>query len=71
MFEIGHRAQGEYLRVNAGFQIQYHADGVGIKLAYAHAGDIRIQRQHFLRQGLQYAVEAGALNVHHQPVGIG
>ena len=66
VFEIGHRREREHLRVHGGFQIHHHADGVGVELPHADAGHIRIAAAELLRQTLHHAVEARALNVHHQ-----
>ena len=66
VFEIGHRRECEHLRVHGGFQIHHHADGVGVELPHADAGHIRIAAAELLRQALHHAVEARALNVHHQ-----
>ena len=66
VFEIGHRREREHLRVHGGFQIHHHADGIGVELPHADTGHIRIAAAELLRQALHHAVEARALNVHHQ-----
>ena len=66
VFEIGYRREREHLRVHGGFQIHHHADGVRVELPHADTGHIRVAAAELLRQALHHAVEARALNVHHQ-----